>query len=107
MLNIFWRDYSGRRVKYASLRPGSRFEINTYETHPWEFRDADTSDVLMARDGSSSWQKIYFPRAWTGDDVTDVQIDIPSKYFIESMMKLKVPYENSVFNRHVNYFPRS
>ncbi|XP_048000860.1 protein Vhl [Leguminivora glycinivorella] len=43
-VNIWWRDYSGRRRFYACLKPSEFCDINTFATHPWEFTDVATGE---------------------------------------------------------------
>ncbi len=33
--DVFWYDYQGNRVKYATLKPGQGYTQSTYATHPW------------------------------------------------------------------------
>ncbi len=37
-VNVFWVDYNGKEIKYATLDPGKRFLQPTYITHPWIVR---------------------------------------------------------------------
>lgn len=34
-LDLYWADYAGNDVKYASISPGAAYEQATYATHPW------------------------------------------------------------------------
>lgn len=43
-VNIWWRDFSGRRRFYVCLQPTEFCDINTYATHPWEFTDVATGE---------------------------------------------------------------
>ena len=71
-VNVFWLDYAGQRVKYATLAAGDEFPIMTYETHPWIFRDVENGAPLLA-DG----KEVYLPRAYDGREEPPVQIHIP------------------------------
>ena len=37
--NIYWLDFSGSRVLYATLTPGQGFRQSTFVTHPWVIGD--------------------------------------------------------------------
>jgi hypothetical protein len=49
---VFWLDYNGNRVLYATLAPGQSFVQQTFLTHPWVI--ADTSPAATC-------QEIYLP----------------------------------------------
>jgi hypothetical protein len=49
---VFWLDYNGNRVLYATLGPGQSFIQQTFLTHPWVI--ADTSPAAVC-------QEIYLP----------------------------------------------
>ncbi len=49
---VFWLDYNGNRVLYATLSPGQSFVQQTFLTHPWVI--ADTSPAAAC-------QQIYLP----------------------------------------------
>ncbi|KAK2145877.1 hypothetical protein LSH36_650g01073 [Paralvinella palmiformis] len=71
-IDVFWLDYDGQRVKYATLEVGATFPIMTYETHPWIFRDVDNGAPILA-DG----KEVYFPKAYDGREDPPVHIHIP------------------------------
>ncbi|XP_068215397.1 von Hippel-Lindau disease tumor suppressor isoform X2 [Palaemon carinicauda] len=58
-VDVYWLTYQGRRQKYTTLRPGSSYKINTYVSHPWIFRDAQTKAKLVVNS-----EEVYFPRPW-------------------------------------------
>ena len=35
-VSVFWMDFNGDTVKYASLAPGQQYLQRTYLTHPWQ-----------------------------------------------------------------------
>ncbi|KAJ8710404.1 hypothetical protein PYW07_009770 [Mythimna separata] len=43
-VDIWWRDFDGRRRFYERMEPGAFYDINSYLTHPWEFTDASTRE---------------------------------------------------------------
>lgn len=49
---VFWLDYNGNRVLYATLSPGQSYVQQTFLTHPWVI--ADTSPAATC-------QEIYLP----------------------------------------------
>ena len=49
---VFWLDYNGNRVFYATLSPGQSYVQRTFLTHPWVIADTSTAAVC---------QEIYLP----------------------------------------------
>ena len=74
---VFWLDYHGQRVRYCQLSYSQQFNIRTYETHPWIFRDSETGDKLVTADGS----EVYMPKRWDGGNAHHVIIGIPGWCF--------------------------
>ncbi|XP_064103700.1 von Hippel-Lindau disease tumor suppressor-like isoform X1 [Macrobrachium nipponense] len=58
-VDVYWLTYHGKRQKYTTLKPGSAYKINTYVSHPWIFRDAETKAKLVVNS-----EEVYFPRPW-------------------------------------------
>ena len=78
---IYWKNYKGERVRYRVLEYGHTFSVNTYETHPWVFADADTGDRLV---GNGCMH--YMPTAWAGEPQrTVVQICLPGKQMTQPL----------------------
>jgi len=75
---VYWLDYHGRHVKYCQLTYAQQFNIRTFETHPWIFRDSETGDKLVTADGS----EVYMPRRWEGGHAERVIIGIPGWFSI-------------------------
>ena len=44
---VFWVDFKGEWVKYVDLKPGKRYTVDTYVTHPWIFTDTPGNCVEM------------------------------------------------------------
>lgn len=44
---VYWLDYSGNRVLYAALGPGSFYYQGTYVTHPWVITDTYGECIQM------------------------------------------------------------
>jgi hypothetical protein len=40
-VTLYWLDFSGQRVRYGTLGPGSALKQETYLTHPWIVTAAD------------------------------------------------------------------
>ena len=74
-VDVYWLNFKGEKIKYATLTNGKSVCFNTWTTHPWVFRDADTFDVLVA----NNRDEYYYPAAWDGQNHTQVTIDTPSK----------------------------
>jgi len=70
---VYWLDYHGRRVKYCQLHYAQQFNVRTFETHPWIFRDSVRGDNLVTADGS----EVYMPKKWEGGNADRVIIGIP------------------------------
>ena len=83
-VDVFWIDYKGRHVKYATLRNyGDTFPIATFVSHPWTFKDADSGDQLVY----SANKEVYFPKPLVEDNLDVVLIGIPgteSKLYVQS-----------------------
>ena len=45
---IYWLDYEGEEVFYRALRSRESYELQTYVTHPWCMRDAETGVSILA-----------------------------------------------------------
>ncbi|GLC45324.1 hypothetical protein PLESTM_001720200 [Pleodorina starrii] len=41
-----WVNFDGDEEPYATILPGHVWTVDTYETHPWRFRDASTGDLV-------------------------------------------------------------
>ncbi|MEZ5535325.1 MAG: hypothetical protein R3F02_06835 [Thiolinea sp.] len=44
-LDLFWVNYEGGEVKYATLEPGDRYRISSFATHPWRVRNRHTGEL--------------------------------------------------------------
>lgn len=47
LVDVWWRDFDGRRRFYERMEPGAFYDINSYLTHPWEFTDASTRESFV------------------------------------------------------------
>nr|XP_021194889.2 von Hippel-Lindau disease tumor suppressor [Helicoverpa armigera] len=47
LVDLWWRDFGGRRRHYERMEPGAFYDINSYLTHPWEFTDAATGEQYV------------------------------------------------------------
>jgi len=36
-LTAFWINFGGQRVRYADIKPGRSWSVDTYAGHPWAF----------------------------------------------------------------------
>lgn len=78
-VDIFWIDFKGKYVKYATLtKHGDAFPIVTYVTHPWIFKDAESGDPLVI----SGNQEVYYPKPLEPNDMDVVLIGIPGTVFV-------------------------
>lgn len=56
-VDVFWVDFQGRHIKYKTLARRERYKINTYVTHPWVFRDSETSSALVVNSEEAFYPK--------------------------------------------------
>lgn len=56
-VDVIWLDYNGVRQKYKTLIPGEAFKVNTFVTHPWIFRDAETTATLLVNS-----EEVFYPK---------------------------------------------
>jgi len=50
-VDVIWINYDGIKVKYKTLQPMEYFDVSSFVSHPWIFRDADNHTKLVC--GSS------------------------------------------------------
>lgn len=83
-VNVFWINFNGKRVKYKKLIPGDKLVVFSYESHPWEFRDAVTGDLLVSNDcqDTPNRQRYYIAKATKKGDGIGVDIGIPGEYCV-------------------------
>ena len=83
-VDIFWIDYKGKHVKYATLsKYGDTFTIHTFITHPWTFRDSESGDQLI----DSENNEVLFPKPLeVVDNLNLVLIGIPGKYVHQNIL---------------------
>lgn len=60
-VHVLWVNYVGKFQLYKTLAPGAQSDINTYVTHPWVFRDAETGAVLLVNSVEVFYPKPVFP----------------------------------------------
>ena len=54
---MIWLNFQGEEVMYKVIPPRHRFDINTYETHPWIAIDNHHNERLLI-----NFAKIYLPK---------------------------------------------
>lgn len=47
LVDLWWVDYYGREVYYASIRPGTTHMQPSYVTHPWVVRDHISQNPIL------------------------------------------------------------
>lgn len=69
-VDVIWIDYDGKEQKYTTLqRVGSAEMIDTFETHPWIFREKNSREILMVRDFNLTGPvTIYMPKGSVTDE---------------------------------------
>ncbi|PXF47573.1 hypothetical protein BWQ96_02717 [Gracilariopsis chorda] len=53
LVDLWWIDYYGREVYYASIRPGTTHMQPSYVTHPWVVRDHISQNPILVMVASS------------------------------------------------------
>jgi len=46
-VDVIWINYDGVKVKYKTLLPMEYFDVTSFVSHPWIFRDADNKMKLV------------------------------------------------------------
>ncbi len=82
-VDVIWIDFKGHHVKYCTLtRYNDTFPIQTFVSHPWIFKDADSGDRLVMQENKT----VFFPKPLDGNEenLDVVLIGIPGtvKHFI-------------------------
>ena len=84
--NILWLSFQGDRVTYTKngLNPRQKMDMNTYEGHPWIFRDYHTGDKLViSTEANTQEREVFFPVPWSEDNSQRVEVTIllPGKMY--------------------------
>lgn len=61
-VDVWWRDYRGRRIFYVRLLPNTYHNLNSFVSHPWVFSDAATDERYVIRNN-----RIFRPPANVND----------------------------------------
>ncbi|GAB6033211.1 hypothetical protein CHUAL_012816 [Chamberlinius hualienensis] len=56
VVNVYWLNYDGVAVLFKTLQAESHWDVDTFVTHPWIFRDNNTRQFLVVRN-----QPIFYP----------------------------------------------
>ncbi|EDV29568.1 uncharacterized protein TRIADDRAFT_7508, partial [Trichoplax adhaerens] len=54
---MIWLNFRGEKVVYKVIPPRHRFDINTFETHPWIAVDSSRNERLLI-----NFAKVYLPK---------------------------------------------
>lgn len=65
-IDIYWVDYQGRHVLYGTIAAVEYFDVRTFVTHPWVFRDSETGEKLVTLPDRAY---VYYPKPNSFDDV--------------------------------------
>ncbi|XP_018027900.1 von Hippel-Lindau disease tumor suppressor [Hyalella azteca] len=60
-VDVYWVNFAGKSVLYKTLPAQSKLSVNTYETHPWIFRDHQTRAKLVV-----NCQEVFTPKHYIG-----------------------------------------
>lgn len=58
-IKIFWIGYRSELVLYGVIKPDARVSMDTYQTHPWVFKDAETSELMHV-----NHKEVFWPEPW-------------------------------------------
>lgn len=56
-VDVLWVDFQGNHRRYKVLAPGEIYKINTFVTHPWVFRDSETTAALVVNS-----EEVFYPK---------------------------------------------
>lgn len=64
-VDLIWIDYQGNEQIYATLVGGTRIDVDTFETHPWIFRESRTKRQLAVFEGTPGYpKKVLLPKTY-------------------------------------------
>ncbi|XP_059226203.1 protein Vhl [Stomoxys calcitrans] len=58
-VNLYWMDFYGFQDFFTTLKPGAGIKANTFVTHPWIFRDAQTGERMHVKHQDIFWPQLY------------------------------------------------
>jgi len=75
-VTLYWHDYTGKLVRYAIIKPGGLYKIDTFVTHPWSSSDSESGDRHLIHN-----QFVFYPPSQEQNDEVpryeNVYIDLP------------------------------
>lgn len=73
-VTLYWHDYSGKLVRYAKIKQGALYRIDTFVTHPWSAADCTSGDRHLIDN-----HFVFYPRP----QVQDGEVPQFEKVFID------------------------
>ncbi|MCB9432501.1 MAG: hypothetical protein H6668_11000 [Ardenticatenaceae bacterium] len=73
-VDIFWVNYQGDDIKYASLAPRDEYLIGTYATHPWRARYKSSGQEVNHYVATTASQQIFLVEDETNPPLTSVSL---------------------------------
>ena len=62
-VEVIWIDYEGKEQVYATLVGPNNIDVDTFETHPWIFRESRTRKQLAVFEGTPGYpRKVLLPK---------------------------------------------
>lgn len=94
-VEIVWINFRTELIPYRVLGPAENVRINTYKSHPWIFRDAETKELMNVNHNEVFWPEPYVPQA----NRTEVFIHFP----IRSLKKIAMCLINAIVKNGVQF----
>ena len=70
-VDCIWINYEGRRIKYKTLHEKQYFDVCTFVSHPWIFRDSKTHDKMCVSSLENRQQKAQRKDVFMPPDVIE------------------------------------
>jgi len=56
-VSVRWINFTEEEVEYSQLEPGGRYNVSTYGTHPWVFRDLSSHQLMGVQFHAKRWKQ--------------------------------------------------
>lgn len=83
-IKIYWIGYRSELVLYGVIKADDRLSMDTYNTHPWVFKDAATSELMHVNHKEVFWPEPFVEAKF--NQRTPVNIHFPLRSLKMSAM---------------------